>query len=168
MTAKIKYPKVIADMDRIIYRLLNDDITRRDLATEYGVPYHTMYDYIKRKATLSQQGKISKRGFVVAGRQRRGIANNPAGGKKVECKIKAFTKIYADPLSPVKHRVARTGTKNAKNLKFTVQSKLDDGVWYDVDLPDCENAAFVLVERLYLYKPDDITAPDCCIDQESA
>ena len=66
-------------------------------------------------------------------------------------KAKMLGEVYSNPLSPVKHRIVRIGTINNKDLKFEVQSKGADGKWYTIDRPSCEDAAVLLLGRLYGY-----------------
>ena len=170
ITRKLKYPHILEDIDIIIDRLLHEEITKFDIADEYKVPYHTIFCYVKKAATAAQRSLITDRGHIISGYKRRGTANNPSGGKKGVCKIRAFKGIYADTLSPVRHRIVRPASIQSKNATFKVQSKLDDGIWYSVDILTCADDAFELLEQLYLYTPEDlagITDPDSHNDQES-
>lgn len=152
MTRKPKYPHVIEDIEIIIDRLLHEEITKADIAAEYKVPYHTIGAYIKKAATVTQRGIIADRAFIISGRKRRGVANNPSGGGRVQSKIKAFAKIHTDPLSVVRHKIVRTRVANKSKLTtYEVQTKGPDGKWYTIDHPTCEDAAVLLLGRLYSY-----------------
>lgn len=170
MTPKPKYPHVIKNLDKIIKRLLTEEITMAGIAVEYKATRSAIHYHVQKKATITQYEKIKKRGPKIAGRSRWGVANNPTGGKAGNAKIKAFVKIYADLLSPVKYRIVRPESILKKGATFKVQAKLDDGIWYNVDILTCENDACSLLERLYLYDTEhsgDLTDLCSYIYQES-
>lgn len=170
MTRKPKYPHVIKDLDKIIKRLLTEEITMLGIAVEYKTTRFFVAYHVKKKATPMQYRNIVGRSHTIAGRKRRGIANNPTGGKKRNSKADQFGKTYADPLSPVRYRMVRPASIQSKNATFKVQAKLDDGIWYNVDILTRGDDASSLLEQLYLYAPenlDDVTDQDSHNEQES-
>lgn len=161
MTRIIKYPHVIKDLDKIIQRLLTEEVSKADIAAECNVSRSAIEWAVKKRATVSQLETIAKKGLKVAVIKRRRRAVLSTGESKVCCKVTRFEGIYSDPLSPVKHRIVRPESITKKGSTFKVQSKLDDGIWYDVDIPAREDDAITLLGRLFGY---DLTDQGLCID----